>query len=66
MNLTIDQETNVAYILLGESRPSVRQTVLDRMQIIVDWDEDGGIVGFELLNARTQLGKLWDEALSHG
>jgi uncharacterized protein YuzE len=32
-------------------------------EVVVDFDKDGGIVGIELLNARTQLGVLWDRAI---
>lgn len=63
MDLEIDTEHNVGYLLLDKERPIKRQTVLNRMGLVVDWDGDGGIVGIEFLAARAQLGPVWDEML---
>lgn len=61
-DLSIDVENNVAYLTLAGGR-SYRQTILDRMGLVVDWDGEGGIAGIEFLAARAQLGRVWDDAI---
>lgn len=74
MNLEIDRSENLAYIHVVDRSEEELKGIVDRsvfvkdnedidMNIVIDFDKDGGIVGFELLNARTQLGKAWDEAI---
>lgn len=63
MKLSIDHDNNVAYLMLGPERPSVRQVALDDGNLVVDFDETGAVLGFEFLNARTQLTTEWDNSL---
>ena len=78
MKLNIDRDNNVAYLYLDEKKANVEGIVgqsltlitfdedgmVDQdMGIIVDFDRDGGVVGFEFLNARTQLAEVWDRAI---
>lgn len=65
-DLQIDRENNVAYLTLGESDrnstryvPALEFGDID-LDLVIDYAADGSIIGFEFLNARVQLGPVWD------
>jgi uncharacterized protein YuzE len=53
MNATYDKEANALYVRLSES--AIAETEELRPGLIVDFDKEGRIVGFEVLDARLQV-----------
>lgn len=53
MKVKYDKETDVLYILLTDS--PVKESDEERAGIILDYAEDGRVVGIEILNASKNL-----------
>lgn len=53
MRTTYDSEANALYVRLSEG--AIVESEEIRPGIVVDFDKDGRIVGFEMLDARMQL-----------
>lgn len=53
MKIKYDQETDVVYISLSSLK--IAQSDQEKPGIILDYSEDGQIVGIEVLNASTKM-----------
>ncbi|RYD30042.1 MAG: DUF2283 domain-containing protein [Sphingomonadales bacterium] len=53
MRIRYDADANAAYMRLSESR--IIESAEVSPNLVLDYDEDGHIVGIEMLDARNQL-----------
>ena len=54
MKVTYDQEVDILSIVLNDT--DVEESDEDKPGIIIDYDDDGNIVGLEILDASTCIG----------
>jgi uncharacterized protein YuzE len=55
MNINFDRVADAIYFSIGKGKVASTREVDDRL--IVDLDKSGNVIGFELLDASTQLDK---------